>query len=370
MQEVQGKSFCKKRNWSMAKGYAVRKSVGIKATTYYCRVRYKETTVSDNFRTKAAADSWGRDTVNQIDKGTFSRFLGDLEALTFSEAIDKWLEDPLVKKHKGYSVDFDRANRMKRYPFANKKLVKLQKADFREFRDTRRITENVAAQTIRNDFYVIKSIFGKASREWGFDNLKGKEIFDVELPASEEGRDKRLRKGEKENILEYAANDGRPWLLPFIKMALATGMRCGEIASIKPENINFEDHTVLLVHTKNGETRTAPLLPAAMKVLKEYKPYFEEDTIFGIKATTVTQAWMDIAQELNEADKLQDNWTFHDFRHEAISTFAEKYHLQNLSILQMLTGHKTLSSLQRYINLRAKEVVVILDNGYEFSDEV
>ncbi|MBT4085430.1 MAG: site-specific integrase [Alphaproteobacteria bacterium] len=303
----------------MAKGFKPKKHVGKNGdVTWYTRVRYKEYDVSNNHSTKGAADAWGTDVVNQIDKGTFSQFHGDLLNLTFSDALDKWLEEPDVKKHKGYIVETHRANNLKKYPIAKKKLVDLKTSDFRDYRNTRLKTENRATQTVKNDFNIIKGVINTAISEWGFDGLVN-QAKAIQFPKAERGRDKRLKEGEKENIFEYAAQDNRPWLLPYIKMALATGMRNGEIASIRPENIDFKKRTVHLVDTKNGDARTAPLLPAALRVLKEYEPNFGDETVFGIATTTVTQSWIDIAKELHKAGKLQDDWRFHDFR-EVVST--------------------------------------------------
>jgi integrase len=51
---------------------------------------------------------------------------------------------------------------------------------------------------------------------------------------------------------------------------------------------------------------------------------------------------------------------FHDFRHEAISRFFER----ELSLVEVgaITGHRDLKSLQRYVHLRAKDLVARFDS--------
>jgi len=198
----------------MTKGHTVVKNDGKKGFSYTCRVRYRGTEVSRTFKRKGTAQEWGRKTTNLIDEGKYSQFHGDLSNITFSKAIDKWLEEPDVLKHKSFDSERHRCNNIKTYKFSAKKLVDLKTSDFRDFRDIRIRTEEKAVQSVKNDFNIIKSVINTAISEWGFDGLIN-QANAVKFPKSEKHREVRLLPGEKESIFKYAANDSRFWLLPF-----------------------------------------------------------------------------------------------------------------------------------------------------------
>jgi integrase len=53
-----------------------------------------------------------------------------------------------------------------------------------------------------------------------------------------------------------------------VRLALHTGMRAGEIRTLRRSQVNLEKRVVTLTETKNGSTRTVPLSHAAVTVLR------------------------------------------------------------------------------------------------------
>jgi integrase len=345
----------------MSQGYSIESRKGKKGSTYYCRVRYKGDEASDHFKTNAAAHKWGRETVKAIDDGVFNRFHGNLSKMTFAEGVDRYLDEDLVKEKKGYSTERDRGNKIKRYKFANLPLSKIQTSDLAAFRKERmneinpRTGNKLAPQTIRNDFIIIRSVFNYAISEWGFNGMINPAIG-VKLPKPSKARVKRLEDGEAEAILETAeAMVEQPWLAPFISFALETGMRLSEICRIEVPHYKSEQKIVFLPDSKNGEARDIPLPPRAIKVLEDFKPFWGKNTLFGVKSGTVQQAWKKVKTKLEEEGRLQNDWHFHDFRHEACSRFHDWYGM-DMGLIQMISGHKDLNMLRRYVNLKPETV--------------
>ncbi|HEY3042301.1 MAG TPA: tyrosine-type recombinase/integrase [Pyrinomonadaceae bacterium] len=51
----------------------------------------------------------------------------------------------------------------------------------------------------------------------------------------------------------------RAHIRPIVVVALHTGMRQGEILGLKWENVDFEQRTIYVAHTKTGRPRKCPL---------------------------------------------------------------------------------------------------------------
>jgi integrase len=132
-------------------------------------------------------------------------------------------------------------------------------------------------------------------------------------------------------------------------------------------DISYDNCTIILRDTKNGETRTVPLSSRAIALLKAYTPT-SEDELFGITPDAATQAFkraLDRARgryeaECKESGKTPNprflvNLRLHDMRHEATSRFFENTDLREMEIMQ-ITGHKDSRQLKRYTHLRAKDL--------------
>jgi integrase len=79
------------------------------------------------------------------------------------------------------------------------------------------------------------------------------------------GRDRFLNKQEIKNLMHACLQSKSAYLYPVVLLALITGMRQGEILSLKWNDIDFEKNTIYVRETKNGEARIARM---AFKVKK------------------------------------------------------------------------------------------------------
>jgi integrase len=57
------------------------------------------------------------------------------------------------------------------------------------------------------------------------------------------------------------------YLRPLIALAIETGMRRGELLSIRWKDVDLTAPTIRILKTKNGHPRTIPLTPKAVEVL-------------------------------------------------------------------------------------------------------
>ena len=104
---------------------------------------------------------------------------------------------------------------------------------------------------------------------------------------------------------------------------------------------------------KDGKPRYAPLLPGAMKILRQMKAQFcpqPGERLFAMSENAVDMIWKAVKKECRIVDL---HW--HDLRHEGCSQAAALLDF-DIALLQKVSGHKSLSQLRRYVNYSVREV--------------
>jgi integrase len=141
-----------------------------------------------------------------------------------------------------------------------------------------------------------------------------------------------------------------------IMFAIHTGMRRGEILSIRWSDINFDASTAHLADTKNGDARTVPLSSSALAALPATDNHAAGERVFPLSPNAVRLAWERLKRRAGVNDL-----HFHDLRHEAISRFFEL----GLSIpeVALISGHRDFKMLFRYTHLRPADVAKKLGQG-------
>ena len=193
----------------------------------------------------------------------------------------------------------------------------------------------------RLDFALLSKLFNYARSDWGMENLQNPVTLAAK-PKPAKGRERRLEKGEEEKLLEGAS----PAFRPIILFALETAMRRDEIASLQWVNVNFARRCALVVDTKNSETRTVPLSPAAIEILETLPRQENSDSVFGVTKDFIT----DNMKQLRSKTHIED-LRFHDLRHEAVSRLFENTDLDVMEV-KTISGHRSMQMLARYSHLR------------------
>ena len=138
---------------------------------------------------------------------------------------------------------------------------------------------------------------------------------------------------------------------PMILLSINTGMRQGEVFSLKWENINFERALLTIegAYAKSGKTRHIPLNSEALQVLKSWREQTKiSDLVFpsinNKPFYTVKTSWKGI----RDAAKIK-NFRWHDMRHH----FASRLVMAgvDLNTVRELLGHSDLTMTLRYAHL-------------------
>ncbi|MHB1544013.1 MAG: tyrosine-type recombinase/integrase [Gammaproteobacteria bacterium] len=293
------------------------------------------------FDTKGQAEAWARRVEGEMDSGSFlDRSEGD--RTTLAEALNRYAREITPGKAPGTQpAELRKINRLRQSPIARIALSRLTGKDVADHIRWRQGT-GVAAATVHHDLRAISHLYTVARSSWGMSYLVNPvPLAKTARPRLPRGRERRLEPGEEDRLLEAA----QPQFGAVLRFALATAMRQGEIVSLRWERVDLKRRAVLLTETKNGETRTVPLSPAALEVLRAI-PRRIDGSVFGMSGNAVRLAWDRLMRKTGIK-----GLRFHDLRHEAISRLFEDTDLDIMEI-RAISGHKTLQMLARYTHLR------------------
>jgi integrase len=150
--------------------------------------------------------------------------------------------------------------------------------------------------------------------------------------------------------LDHWKNRGVALLVEF---ALYTGLRRGELFSLKWDEVDIENCWKNLRDTKGGKDNNLPISDKALEILlkaRECLPFPECPYVFpnrfGNKRTTIGNTWT----RIKKCAKIPDNFRFHGLRHTYASYLASSGKV-SIYTLQKLLTHKTPQMTQRYAHI-------------------
>ncbi len=277
---------------------------------------------------------------------------------TLGQALRRYLEEVTTHK-KSKRAETDRIDWFleREAKLCKQRLYGISTDDIKQLIQRRMAPENpeikpVTGSTMNRELAVISHLYNTARSEWGFEKLENPIIKGIRRKENK-GRRRRLRRGEEACLLAAARAYEQKWapaipISAVIQFALSTGMRLGEIGRCSWDDVNLGEATLFLADTKNGESRTVPLYPSAVRLLASLERR-TDNLVFG-PADSIRQMWTRVLATTDIK-----GLRFHDLRHEAISRLFEATDLSDMEIAA-ISGHKTLSQLKRYTHLRANKI--------------
>ena len=284
----------------------------------------------------------------------------DMERHLYIEVPDQTTVGELLKRyqrqispsHKGQQVEAYRLRTLKKHLGALR-LIHLTNKEIASYRDDR--LKEVSPSSLKRELTILSRVLTIASRDWGI-SIPQNPVKMISLPKADKARTRRLEAGEKERLLQSTNLE----LHRIIVLALETGMRRGEILSIKKSHIDFNKSVLFIPSTKTDTPRTIPLSSAAVTSLRGQLRASQEESggviplhecpLFTYSLRGLSGAFLRLCRRLNI-----DNLHFHDLRHEATSRLFEKG--LNPVEVATITGHKDTKMLMRYTHLRAEDLV-------------
>lgn len=229
--------------------------------------------------------------------------------------------------------------------FGSLPLVEVTPERLADYKSSRR-AEGGAARTVNMELALGRHAFNLAMREWRWCTLNPFTMVRREREAAL--CERWLTAGEEEQLLAVCL----PWLRNLVTMALHTGMRLGEILSLRWALVDLVHRRVMVqtVLAKTARARTIPLNETARLLLAVHALSSSPEPgslVFGTSCGTEHTG-----SNVNRAFRLAVKRAkiapvrFHDLRH----TFATRLAQNDVDLyrIQRLLGHTSPTMTQRY----------------------
>jgi integrase len=314
---------------------------------------------SATFPTKREAKDWALAVEAQARHIAASGFAPAPRTVTLGDLIDKYsvMQVKVAGKTKTATLS------MLKRELGSVKLCALSAAVLRDFID-RRVAAGAGGVTVAADLSYLS-----AALKWGRHARRLDIPANVALEARASLKHRGLETRSKERRREPTDDELRRlyahWAtkprqridMPLLcRLALATGMRLGEMCRLQVDDVDREARTVVIRDRKDprvkaGNDQTVPLLPAAWVIIEALIDGRETGDLLAVRAasasTAFTRACADLRPPIGDLH-------FHDLRHRATTQFFR----MGLSIPQvaLLTGHKTWAMLRRYTDIKPADV--------------
>ena len=277
------------------------------------------------FLTKREALAWSND---QEDNG-----LSPVK--TLHDLIERYR--PIAETHKGSVPELSRLKHLDK-AIGSKHVEHLTAAYLTDYRDNR--LKEVSQVSVRRELIILSAMFEIAVNEWQW--MRSNPLKTVRKPSPGPSRRRGVSQAEIDTICANlnTMRVGKQVSDMFL-LAIETGMRLGELLSLKWDNVS-EKHVTLL-DTKNGDRRHVPLSIKAREIVESRR------NIDTVKVFTLSNH---VASNTFQVASI-NGCHFHDSRSEAITRLSKK-----LDVLQLakMIGHRDIRSLMFYYAEKPEDI--------------
>lgn len=336
--------------------------------SYRVKVRLKGYPVQTaTFDRLTDAKRWAQQTEAAIREGRHFK-TAEAKKHTLAELIDRYVRDVLPKKPKQIRVQTAHFTWWKDAIGAYA-LADVTPALLAECRD--KLSHGREPATVVRYMAALSRSFAVAVKEWGW--LEDSPLRKVEKPALPRGRVRFLSDDERARLLSACRESSNTLLYPAVVLALATGMRQGEILGLywrDPKNppvhrawgvVDITTGRIVLHLTKNGERRVVPLVGHALECVNELAKARRLDTDLLFPGKADPNEPIDLRQPWEKALEKAEihDFRFHDLRHSAASYLAMNG--ASLAEIAETLGHKTLQMVKRYSHLSEAHTASVVE---------
>lgn len=294
---------------------------------------------TQTFDHRADAVAWGNEVETKMHRGTFGGSVSK-QLMTIREMLERYLTEESIKK--AYSAADQSRSKPLISALGSFHVHNLTPVNLGEYKRMRLALKS--PQTVTHELNLLHRAYVIATSEWGIILPNG--VPKTARPPLPRGRGTRIRPNQIDLIVQATESEQLKHIVP---LAVETAMRRSEILSIRWENVDLDRRSIYLEKTKNGLSRTVPLSPRALQVLQSMQRT-ATGPVFILAASSVTQAFQRAVERAG-----MKSIRFHDLRHEATSRLFER----GLNVIEVarITGHVTLSMLDRYTHLDVQGLV-------------
>jgi integrase len=259
--------------------------------------------------------------------------------------MEKFMKEHAVKREQSTQMRYvSTLKHLNRY-FKDMQLADITPKTISAYMNMRR-REAASVATINRELAMLSKAFNLAVKQWEWCHTNP--CSRIQREPENNRIDRWLTPDEEKRLLKGAQGYLNGQLYEIIVLALNTGMRQGELLSLKWKDVDWFRKTVTVRKTKNKDPKILPLNQTAYDLLlRKSKVASISGYVFATGRSTRTSRW-NLTREFKNALKKAgiSHFRFHDLRH----TFATRL-VQNgsdLYAVAKLLGHRDINTTQRY----------------------
>jgi integrase len=321
--------------------------------TWRAKIRLRGVSASETFERKSDAKDWASKAEASIRKGEYGE--PSKQGLTVAELIDRCIAEHLPTKRANKSRDKVATqlawwkDELGRLTLSQLTPARIHEARGKLLKRRTRHKRPLTSATV-NRYLAALSVACK----YGWKVLRvlpGNPVLSVEKGSESAGVVRFLSDNERAQLLQAASADPDANMHTAIVLALATGLRAGNLRALEWSDVDFDRQALRVRDSKNGTARWVPMIDPALRALRLHR---QRDPIeFGPVFRSPTQdkpaeingaAWMRVKRAAGLVGAA--NFRFHDLRHTA-GTYLNEAGASDIAIAAVL-GHKTLAMAKRY----------------------
>src|SRR5690606_35019855 len=202
------------------------------------------------------------------------------------------------------------------------------------------------------------AVLFKHAHTWGWIGSNPLDGVD-KITGIRDQRDRYLDASERKGLLQACRDSDNHQLYPIVIFGLSTGARKSEILGLTLRDVDMARGMAVLRDTKNGDTRSVPIVGHLHELLKEHIQWVNHSYDESLPDADVR--WLFPRRDLLAAIDIRRAWEnalaasgvkdfrFHDLRHSTASYLA----MQGAGLLEIadMLGHRTLQMVKRYAHL-------------------
>lgn len=322
-------------------------------STFRVKVRLKGYPIQTaTFERLTDAKKWVQDTESAIREGRYFK-TSEAKKHTAKELLERYSQEILPRKPKSIidqqiQINWWKAN------IGSFLLSDITPAIISEYRGkillepSKRGKIKRSNSTANRYCAVLSHCFTVASKEWGW--MQENPILKIKKLPEPRGRVRYLSDEERERLLQACQESQSPFLYILVVLAISTGARKMEIASLTWNDVDLSRGMIFLHDTKNGDRRSLPLVGISKDLMKSHYKNRNQNTNLVFPAKNLIDP-IDIRTPFETALKKAEieDFKWHDLRHSCASYLAMNG--ATLAEIAGVLGHKTLSMVKRYSHI-------------------
>jgi len=286
------------------------------------------------------------------------------KSITFKEAAEnylKWYINHSNARPRSKEEQKRKVEKLIQF-FGNFRISEISENLIERYKE-HRLNEGVSKKTINRELNVLNSIFNR---------VKELNLYNGDLPKVKKFKTdsddtvKYLTPEEARRLVEACPD----WFKPVVVFALNTGLRAGEIFSLRWENIDFENRVIYIesTSTKTKKTYKVPMNETVYKLLKKLeKEKKEHGYVFtnrlGLPYKYEDRTYLKVFKNACKRAGIE-NFRFHDLRHTFASWIAMKS--KDIYAVQKLLNHSSLEMTKRYAHLTENYLRQVVNSISDF----